>query len=199
MKKYQGCPNDCEVLEEHSLYVKVFKPTPAATGGSDSLIVPAQFWPRFIFDKEWREDLFATYAKRIYTEKYPKKDFYFAGRLVRGEEAKYESMPSIVPNDTPFAITKLPHCPTTYFKNDEDDSGVVLDHPYIDGFDGGTLKVLAELWDRFVTDQRWRGRMMRKYTRMHELDTKSKAEILEKYSEEELYKTGVIPEDELDS
>jgi hypothetical protein len=70
MKKYEECPDEYYILEECPSYIKLFKVAPSTkkTGGGYSLKVPVQFLPRFISDKEWRDVLFATYGKRLYTE-----------------------------------------------------------------------------------------------------------------------------------
>jgi len=96
-----------------------------------------------------------------------------------------------------FAITKFPNCPNGFGKVEESDQRIILDHYYLDGSDGGTITVPAILWDKFVQDQRWREKVVSKYTRLKELDYRTEEEILKRFSKEELYKTGVIPESEL--
>ena len=199
MKKYENCPDGYEVLEEHPLYIKLFKPTVATrgTGGGDVLCIPAQFWPRFIIDEEWRASLFAGYGKLIFTEKYPKKDYIFNGRILNAKPEESESRSGIVPEGLPFAFTKFPNCPPGHGKISENDEYIKLDFYYIDGSDGGNLIVPAILWDKFVSDANWRERMVVKYARLNELEWRTKEEIIERYSEFELNKTGIIPESEL--
>lgn len=199
MKKYENCPDGYEVLEQHPLYIKLFKVAPPTkgTGGGYTLIIPAQYWPRFIIDEQWRASLFAIYGKRVFTKKYPKKDYIFNGRIINAKPEESESRPGIVPDDLPFAFTKFPNCPEEYGKIYENDQYIKLDFYYIDGSDGGNLIVPAILWDKFVTDREWRNKMVVKYARLNELEWKTKEEIIERYSEFEWNKTGIIPESEL--
>ena len=197
MKKYKGCPEGYEVLEEHPLYIELFKvEVNKKTGGGYRLKLPAQFWPRFIYDVEWQESIFTQYGKRVFTDKYPKKDYVFNGRILKVDLSS-QGRSGVVPEDIPFAFTKFPNCPEEYGKIYENDQYIKLDFYYIDGSDGGNLIVPAILWDKFVTDREWRNKMVVRYARLNELEWKTKEEIIERYSEFEWNKTGIIPESEL--
>ncbi|GAA6134773.1 hypothetical protein NBRC116188_15620 [Oceaniserpentilla sp. 4NH20-0058] len=158
--------------------------------------MPAQFWPRFVFDEEWRNELFAIYGKTVYTEKYPKKTVTLGGRVFNDKVQDSESRTGIVPEDFKYAFTKFPDCPRDYSKHSENDKEIKLGFYYLDLSDGGHLTVPAVLWDRFVTDKKWRSEMLLKYARLVELDYKSPEEIIKRFGEKELYKTGIIPESE---
>lgn len=157
------------------------------------LIIPAQFFPRFIIDEQWRDTLFATYGKLLFTEKYPKKEFVFNGRILNSKPEGGEVRSGVVPDDLAFAFTKFPNCPSGYGKINEDDQFIKLSFYYIDGSEGGNISVPAMLWEKFIEDEKWRQEMIVKYARLNELDWKTKEEIKSKYSESEIYKTGVIP------
>jgi len=195
MKKYDGCPEGYEILEEHPLYVVIIEVVTKGIGGVYSLKLPAQFWPRFIYDEEWRRSLFSVYARLVYTEDHPRKDYVFNGRVLNIDRSA-ENKSGIVPEDLRFAHTKYPHCPLGFGKISEDDLGVKLDYGYIDGSEGGTIEVPAKHWDKFITDKKWRNRVLIKYTRLKEIDWKTKDEIISKYSEQEFNQTGIIPIDE---
>ncbi len=198
MKKYSRCPDGYKILEEHPLYIKLFKVAPftKTTGGGYSLKIPAQFWPRFVSDPNWQDALFARYGKRIYTGEYPKKDFIFNGRVLNVDSGS-ERRIGIVPDDIPFAITKFPNCPQGFGKVSENDLEIKLDYYYLDGSDGGYITVPAMLWDRFTSNKFWRNKMLNKYTRLKEIDWKTPEEIIKDYSEDEFHKTGIIPEGEM--
>ena len=190
MKKYLGCPDEFEIVEEHILYVKLVEVASPSRGGLHSLIVPAQFWPRFIVDKEWREVLSGKYAKHFYTDKYPEKVIKIAGRTFKDTGGKSNS--GIVPEDEPFALTKFPHCPVGFGKVSENNTEIKVICHYQDGTSGAYLVIPAILWDRFSIDSDWRNAMVIKYARLRDLDRETLGKKL-KFSEEEKNKTGIIP------
>lgn len=198
MEKYRNCPEGYDIVEEHHLYIILQKEPPPSkpVGGVYTLRLPAQYWPRFIYDIDFRESLFNIYAKLIYTDTHPKKDFIFNGRVVNDKPDPYESKSGVVPEDLKHVFTKFPDCPSGYSKHSENDKEIKLGFYYLDLSDGGHLTVPTILWDRFVTDKKWRSEMLLKYARLNELDYKSPEEIIKRYGEKELYKTGVIPESE---
>jgi hypothetical protein len=196
MKKYLGCPENYEVLEQNPLYIKLFQVAPPTriSGGGFTLIVPAQFWPRFIYDEQWRNLTFGKYSKHIFTDKYPEKDFIVMGRKIKPDTGITRL--GFIPDDEPFAITKYPHCPAGFSKLIENDDFVKMSCWYMDGTDGAYLTIPAVLWDKFTTDVKWPDLMVIKYGRLQELDY-APPEKLATFTEKERNKTGVVPESEL--
>jgi len=193
LNKYLGCPDEFEIVEEHVLYVKLIQVAFPSRGGLHSLIIPAQFWPRFIIDGEWRIVLSGKYAKHFYTAKYPEKVIKIAGRVFKDTGGKSNS--GLVPENEPFALTKFPHCPVGFGKVSENDREIKLACHYQDGTSGAYITVPTILWDRFSTDSEWRNAMIIKYGRIRDLDENTPVNNL-KFSEEENRKTGIIPSHE---
>jgi hypothetical protein len=192
MKKYSGCPEELTIVEEHALYVRVTKIRTSSSGGLNSLIVPAQYWPRFVTDEQWRNSMMSSYSQHIFTVAYPEKIVMLGGRPFRntGGMAK----PGKIPEGLPF-LTKFPNCPSGYGKDAENDDCITLYCRYQAGMMGGKLIVPADLWSRFTTDSDWRKAMTLKYARMLELDADDvPEERLAKIPDSERRKTGIIPE-----
>ncbi len=196
MKKYLDCPEGYDVLKEHPLYIELFKIAPPSrgSGGGFTLIIPAQFWPRFVIDEEWRLFTFGKFSKRTFTDKYPEKDVLIGGRKIKTDQSCNKT--GVIPEDELFAVTKFPNCPVGFSKISENDEFVKTSCYYTDGSDGAYLTIPAVLWDKFTSDDKWNEKMVTKYGRLRELDWASPERMIS-FSEKEKNKTGVIPEDEL--
>jgi hypothetical protein len=103
-----------------------------------------------------------------------------------------EEKPGIIPLEEPFAFSRFTHCPTGYWKINENDGLVHLNLHYRDGSGGASLVVPSILWGKFTNNKKWQEAVTRKYAKLLVLE-KGSATV----SEFERNKTGIVPEDEL--